>query len=157
MRAIETTSAELGADVALGLGCVGNVESAVDLAGCARDLVARARHSAYLAALPATLSSLLPALQAALGRGVCMVVFTTRHFDLPGARVVVSAPAKQDRRQRCAPRTILVVDGAEALVGEQLGPGRVHGCWTQSPLLVSIIEHYLLRSGQRRFLVVGRS
>ena len=158
MRTIETPPAEPGpAGAALDLGYVWPVEGDANLYARARDLIARARESAYLAALPADLSALEPALRTALGRGVRVVVFATERHDLPGARVVVSSLPKQERRQQYVPRTILVVDGAEALIGEQLGSGCVRGCWTQSPLLVSTVEHYVLRGGQRRFLIEGRS
>lgn len=157
MRRIEALTAEPGpAGTVLNLSYVWAVEGHANLTARARDLIARAQRRAYLAALPADLSALEPALRAALQRGVRVVVFTTERLDLPGARVVVSSLPKRERRQRYVPSTILVVDGAEALIGEQLGTACVRGCWTQSPLLVSIVEHHLLRGGHRRFLIEER-
>jgi hypothetical protein len=147
VAAPQTAASKISADH------VRNVTGKADLQRRARDLIARARQSAYLVALPADLSALAPALKDALGRNVRVVLFTHARFDLPGARVVVSPQLGDGDRRQVLPSIALVVDGAEALVGEQVGPQDMRGCWTQSRLLVSMIERHVLRGGQHRFLV----
>jgi sugar-specific transcriptional regulator TrmB len=144
-------------DTAIDAEYVRNVTGSTDLYERARDLIASARQSAYLAALPADLSALASALRGALGRNVRVVLFTRARFDLPGARVIVSPQLRDGNRRQVLPIIALVVDGAEALVGEQVGPEGMRGCWTQSRLLVSMIEHYLLQGGRHRFLVAEQS
>ncbi len=133
---------------------VWNVEGEANILARAIGMIRAARVRVLLAALPATVTALRPALEDAIGRDVQVVVYTTSHITLPGGRVIVTpVPADElDRLNRLG--LILIRDGQEALIGEWLEVGRTQASWTRSLTLVSIAEQHLVRGGRRRFLLL---
>ena len=122
----------------------------------AETLIGQARRRIFVGALPATLECLRPALGLALDRGVQVVVYTTHHIELVGARVIVTPCPEPDLQEIGGDGLILVRDGQEALIGEWLATQRAQASWTRCPTLVSITEQHLVRGGRRRFPLLGR-
>jgi sugar-specific transcriptional regulator TrmB len=122
---------------------VWNLEGHDNVMSKATEMIGQATTRIYLALLPATLATLLPALDQAIDRGVRVRIYTTGDFDLPGARVVVAPLSEEALTQTGGLGLILVVDGQEVLVGEWLTATHARASWTSSPLLVFIAEHHL--------------
>lgn len=125
------------------LDYVWNIEGGENILAKAREMIAQARSRVHLALPPDTFPALRPALEAAIGRGVRVVVYTTGELDLPGGRVVVAHVSEETLGQARGLGLILVVDGEEVLIGEWLTANRARASWTRSPLLVFIAEHHL--------------
>jgi len=122
---------------------VWNIEGRENIMAKAEEMIRQATARICLALLPATFLDLKPALEGAIRRGVRVVIYTTDDLDLPGGQVVI-APVFEDARDRVEGlMLILVIDGEEVLVGEQLTPTQARASWTSSPLLVFIAEHHL--------------
>ncbi len=122
---------------------VWNIEGHDNIMGKALEMIGQASTQIYLAILPATLPALQPALQDAIGRGVRVVVYTTDAAGVRGGQVVVARVFEETLGQARGLRLLLVVDGAEVLIGEWLTAHRARASWTSSPLLVFIAEHHL--------------
>jgi sugar-specific transcriptional regulator TrmB len=122
---------------------VWNIEGNENIMAKAIEMISQARSRIYLALLPATFQALRPTLEEAIGRGVRVVLYTTSELDLPGARVVVAHVSEETLGQARGLGLILVIDGAEVLVGEWLTATQARASWTSSPLLVFIAEHHL--------------
>ena len=109
----------------------------------AREMLAQARERAYLALLPETCEELRTDLADAVSRGVQVVLYSPQALDFPGVQAVC-APAQSAGLPRAEMLgLILVVDGEEALIAEDLGAPEARASWTSSPLLVFIAEHHL--------------
>jgi sugar-specific transcriptional regulator TrmB len=122
---------------------VWNIEGRENIMAKAEEMTRQAKTRICLALLPATFPDLKPALEGAIRRGVRVVIYTTDDLDLPGGQVVI-APVFEDARDRVEGlMLILVIDGEEVLVGEQLTATQAQASWTSSPLLVFIAEHHL--------------
>lgn len=122
---------------------VWNIEGHDNIMGKAMEMIGQATTQIYLALLPDTLPALQPALQDAIDRGVRVVVYTTDEAEVPGGQVVVARVFDETLGQARGLRLLLVVDGAEVLIGEWLAAHRARASWTSSPLLVFIAEHHL--------------
>jgi sugar-specific transcriptional regulator TrmB len=122
---------------------VWNLEGKENIVGKAMEMIGQAKARIYLALLPATFPTLLPALREAIGRGVRVVVYTTSDRELPGGRKVVAPLSEEALTQVGGLGLILVVDGQEVLIGEWLAETQARASWTSSPLLVFIAEHHL--------------
>jgi len=125
------------------LDYVWNIEGQENILARAREMIVRAVKSIYLSILPDTFSDLRPALEAAVERGVRVVVYTTGDLDLPGGRVVVTPLSEEALGQAGGLGLILVVDGAEVLIGEWVSRTQARASWTRSPLFVFVAEHHL--------------
>ena len=132
---------------------VWNIEGEANILARAETMIHRATKRIYVGALPATIEAMRAAFESATERGVQVVVYTTRHLDLLGARVIVTPCPKAELERMNRVGLILVKDGQEALIGEWLAPRRAQASWTQAPTLVSIAEQHLVRGGRRRFVV----
>jgi HTH-type transcriptional regulator, sugar sensing transcriptional regulator len=122
---------------------VWNIEGEDNILAKAREAIGQARLRVHVALVPSTLSELRRALEAAIGRGVRVALYTTTGVDLPGAQVVVASMPEETRGQAAQLGLILVVDGEEVLIGEWLTTPQARASWTRSPLLVFIAEHHL--------------
>lgn len=122
---------------------VWNVEGDENIMARAREMIDRAQESVYLALLPTTFPPLQPNLEAAVARGVRVVLYTTGDLNLSGGRVIVAHTSEKTLRQARGLGLILAIDGAEVLVGEWLTATHARASWTSSPLLVFIAEHHL--------------
>jgi sugar-specific transcriptional regulator TrmB len=122
---------------------VWNIEGHDNIIARAREMVAQAGERVYLALLPDTFPALQAELVRAIERGVRVVVYTTAHVDLPGARVVVAHVSEETLGRARGLGLILVVDGEEVLIGEWLSRSQARASWTSSPLLVFVAEHHL--------------
>jgi sugar-specific transcriptional regulator TrmB len=125
------------------LAYVWNIEGYDNVMAKAREMVRDARERVYMAVLPSTFPSLKPALEAAVARGVRVVVYSSRSLDLSGGRVVVASMSEEHLKRAEGLGLVLVVDGDEVLVGERLTASRARSSWTRSPLFVLIAEHHL--------------
>jgi len=76
---------------------VWNIEGEDNILAKAREAIGQARLRVHVALVPATLSELRRALEAAIGRGVRVVIYTTTAVDLPGAQVVVGSMPEETR------------------------------------------------------------
>ena len=122
---------------------VWNIEGPENVMAKAEEMIRQAKTRIYLALLPATFSDLQPALEKAIRRRVKVVIYTTGDLTLPDAQVVV-APVFEDAYDRVEGlMLILVIDGEEVLIGEQMTATQARASWTSSPLLVFIAEHHL--------------
>jgi sugar-specific transcriptional regulator TrmB len=122
---------------------VWNIEGHDNIVGKAIEMIEQARQRVYLALLPATFSSLQPALEVAIRRGVRVVIYTTGELPITGCQVVVASVSGETLNQARGLGLILVIDTAEVLVGEWLTATQARASWTSSPLLVFIAEHHL--------------
>jgi sugar-specific transcriptional regulator TrmB len=122
---------------------VWNIEGHDNVVAKAVEMLSQARTRAYLALLPSTFTTLRAALEAAIERGVLVVLYTTSELDLPGSRVVVLPTPEQALGQARGLGLVLVVDGEEVLIGEWLTATEARASWTSSPLLVFVAEHHL--------------
>jgi len=122
---------------------VWNLEGHENIIAKATEMINQAASRVYLALLPVTFPTLRPALEAAVRRGVRVVIYTTGDVALPGGRVVVASLSQEALTQSEGLGLILVIDGQEVLVGEWLTESQARASWTSSPLLVFIAEHHL--------------
>ncbi len=125
------------------LDYVWNIEGIDNILGRAAEMIDQARKQIYLALLPVTFAALRPALQRAVSRGVRTVLYTTAELDLPGAEIAVAHVSEETLGQASGLGIILVIDGAEVLIGERLSGTNARASWTGSSLLVFIAEHHL--------------
>jgi len=125
------------------LDYVWNIEGSDNIMAKAVEMIEQAAERTYVALLPATFHTLKPALLEAIARGVRVVVYTTSEVDLVGGRVIVVATPEQALGQAVGLGLILVIDGEEVLIGEQLTASEARASWTSSPLLVFVAEHHL--------------
>lgn len=109
----------------------------------AREMLARARERVYLALLPETCEELRTDLANAGARGVQVVLYSPQALDLPGVQAVCTPIQSGSLPHAKTLGLILVVDGEEALIAEDLGSPEARASWTSSPLLVFIAEHHL--------------
>jgi sugar-specific transcriptional regulator TrmB len=122
---------------------VWNLEGHENIMSKAMEVIGQAETRIYLALLPATFPTLLPALEEAIRRGVRVALYTTSDLDLPGGQVIVAPLSEEALTQVGGLGLILVVDGQEVLVAEWLTETQARASWTSSPLLVFIAEHHL--------------
>ncbi len=122
---------------------VWNLEGHENIMGKAMEMIGQAENCIYLALMPATFPTLLPALEAAIRQEVRVVVYTTSDLDLAGGQVVVAPLSEEALTQVGGFGLILVVDGQEVLIAEWLSETHARASWTSSPLLVVIAEHHL--------------
>jgi len=122
---------------------VWNIEGLDNVMTKARQMIAEAQDSIYMAVLPTTFPDLETALRKAIDRDVRAVVYSSQAVDLPGGRVVVASTSEEHLRTAEGLGLVLVVDGDEVLIGEHLTEGLAQGSWTRSPLFVLIAEHHL--------------
>jgi sugar-specific transcriptional regulator TrmB len=122
---------------------VWNIEGQDNVMGKAREMIKHAEESVYMAVLPSTFPPLKPVLTEAAGRGVRVVVYSSRDLDLSGGRMVVASMSEEHLRTVEGLGLVLVVDGDEVLVGERLAGSQARSSWTRSPLFVLIAEHHL--------------
>jgi sugar-specific transcriptional regulator TrmB len=122
---------------------VWNIEGHENIMVRAAEMIGQAEKRVYLALLPATFPTLLPALEGAIHRGVQVVIYTPSELDLPGGQVVAAPLSEEALTQVGGLGLILVIDGQEVLVGEWLTETQARASWTSSPLLVFIAEHHL--------------
>jgi len=132
---------------------VWTIEGEANILARAAAMIGQATKRIYMGALPATLEAVRPALEPAIERAVQVVIYTTSHIDLPGARVIVTPCPDAGLQHLNGAGMILVRDGQEALIGEWLAPSRAQASWTRGPTLVSIVEQHLVRGGRRRFVI----
>ncbi len=125
------------------LDYVWNIEGSDNIMAKAVEMIEQAAERAYVALLPATFQILEAALLEAIAPGVRVVVFTTSEVDLAGGHVIVVATPEQALGQAVGLGLILVIDGQEVLIGEQLTASDARASWTSSPLLVFVAEHHL--------------
>jgi HTH-type transcriptional regulator, sugar sensing transcriptional regulator len=130
-------------DSASDLEYVWSIEGHDHVMSKAEEMIGQAGRRIYLSLLPATYPALEPALRAAVGRGVQVVVYSTGGLDLPGGRVIAN-PVPEITRERVGGLwLVLVVDGKEVLIGELLTENQARASWTGSPLFVFVAEHHL--------------
>lgn len=125
------------------LDYVWNIEGRDSILARAQEMINRAERSVYVSILPDTFAHVRSALQEAIERGVRVVVYTTGDLDLPGGRVVATPLSEEVLGQAGGLGLLLVVDGAEVLIGEWISPEMARASWTRSPLFVFIAEHHL--------------
>jgi sugar-specific transcriptional regulator TrmB len=125
------------------LDYVWNIEGHENIMAKAEEMIGRARERICLSLLPETFSSLQITLIQAIGRGVRVVVYSTRKLDLPGGRVVVAPSPGEAQDQVEGLWLILAIDGQEVLIGEMLTENRARASWTGSPLFVFVTEHHM--------------
>jgi sugar-specific transcriptional regulator TrmB len=122
---------------------VWNIEGHENIMAKVEEMISQAKRRIYISLLPATLTSLRPALAAAIERGVRVVVYSTERLDLPGGRVIAT-PVPEAAHERVEGLwLVLVIDGAEVLIGELLTENQARASWTGSPLFVFVTEHHL--------------
>jgi Cd2+/Zn2+-exporting ATPase len=122
---------------------VWNIEGHENIMARAAEMMGQAEKRVYLALLPATFPTLLPALEDAIRRGVQVVIYAPSKLDLPGGQVVAAPLSEEALTQVGGLGLILVIDGQEVLIGEWLTETQARASWTSSPLLVFIAEHHL--------------
>lgn len=125
------------------LDYVWNIDGAENVIARATEMIDQAQRQVYLALLPQSFDALRSSLVAAIGRGVRTVVYTTAQLELPGGEVAVAHVSEETLAQANGLGLILVVDGAEVLIGERLSGADARASWTGSSLLVFIAEHHL--------------
>ena len=141
IRSLEDELSDL--DSTSDLDYVWNIEGHENVMAKARAMIEQATDRIYLSLLPATFASLRPFLLRAIARRVQTVVYSTAELDLPGGRVI-AAPTPDEVQDRVEGLwLVLVVDGAEVLIGELLTENQARASWTGSPLFVFIAEHHL--------------
>jgi sugar-specific transcriptional regulator TrmB len=132
-----------GLDAASDLDYVWNIEGHENIMAKARDMINQARSRMYVSLLPATFPTLRPELEAAAGRGVQVVVYSTEPIDLPSGHVI-STPVPQEVNERVEGLwLVLVIDGEQVLIGELLNENQARASWTGSPLFVFVAEHHM--------------
>jgi Cd2+/Zn2+-exporting ATPase len=122
---------------------VWNIDGYENVMTRAKEMIGQAEQSVYLAVLPTTFPPLRKALEAAIERGIRVVVYSSGALDLSGGRVVMASMSEEYLKDTKGLGLILVVDGEEVLVGEQLDTAQARSSWTRSPLFVLIAEHHL--------------
>lgn len=122
---------------------VWNLEGHENIMGKATEMIRQAERRIYLALMPDTLPTLLPALAGSIRRGVRVTIYTMGELDLPGAEVIAARLSEKALTQVGGLGLILVVDGQEVLIAEWLTATQARASWTSSPLLVFIAEHHL--------------
>ena len=125
------------------LDYVWNIEGVENVLARAIEMIDQAQKQIYLALLPVTYDALRPALERAVARGVRTVLYTTAELDLPGGEVAVAHVSEETLGRASGLGIILVIDGAEVLIGERLSGSNARASWTGSSLLVFIAEHHL--------------
>ena len=132
-----------GLDSASDLEYVWNIDGHENIMAKAQAMIAQATGRIYLSLLPETFAALRPALVRAIDREVQVVVYSTAALDLPGGRVI-AAPTPDEVHDRVEGLwLVLVIDGAEVLIGELLNENQARASWTGSPLFVFVAEHHL--------------
>lgn len=122
---------------------VWNIDGYENVMAKAEEMIDQAEASIYLAVLPSTFPPLKASLEAAVARGVRVVVYSSACLDLPGARWVTASMSEEHLKGADGLGLILVIDGEEVLIGERLGTAQARSSWTRSPLFVLIAEHHL--------------
>lgn len=122
---------------------VWNIEGRDNVIAKAREMIGQAESRIYLALVPEMCQELQPALEEAIKRGARVRLYTTGKVDIAGCRVVVAHVSEETLGQARGLGLILVIDGAEVLIGEWLARDQARASWTSSPLLVFIAEHHL--------------
>jgi len=122
---------------------VWNIEGGENILSRAREMIESAEQQVHIGLLPATLPSLAPALQRTAQRGVDVIVNTTAPVDLEGVRVIATPLVLDDVGQLGTQGLMLTVDGAQALVSQQLDAPNARAAWTANPLLAFVVEQHM--------------
>jgi Cd2+/Zn2+-exporting ATPase len=109
----------------------------------ARAMIQAAQVRIHVGLLPVTFPDLEASLVEAAGRGVQVRINTVGLLDFPAGRVAVTPLAMDDVGQFGTPGMMLVRDGEELLVCEELSAPSAHASWTRSPLLVFLAEQHM--------------
>jgi sugar-specific transcriptional regulator TrmB len=109
----------------------------------ARAMIQAAQGRIHVGLLPVTFPDLEALLTEASIRGVQVRINTTGQLDFPAGRVAVTPLAMDDVGQFGTPGMILVRDGEELLICEELSAPGAHASWTRSPLLAFLAEHHM--------------
>lgn len=141
---ITSLQADLAAlSAASDLEYVWNIEGEENILAKAREAIGGAQAHVHLALIPAAFPGLQRSLAEAIQRGVRVVIYAASALNLPGAQIVVASMPEEARDRPTGQGLILVVDGGEVLIGEQLTTDQARASWTRSPILVFIVEHHL--------------
>ncbi len=122
---------------------VWNIEGYENILAKAEEMIGQAREIIYLSLMPEVFPELEPTLQAAIARGVRVVVYATSAPPLPGAQVIASLPSEEAVSRVEGLGLILVVDEQEVLISEFLTGVQARASWTGNSLFVFIAEHHL--------------
>ncbi len=113
----------------------------------ARAMIQAAQSRIHIGLLPATFPDLEASLAEAAGRGIQVRINTVGRLDFPAGQVAVTPLAMDDVGQFGTPGMMLVRDGEELLICEELSAPGAHASWTRSPLLVFLAEQHMRLDG----------
>jgi sugar-specific transcriptional regulator TrmB len=122
---------------------VWNIEGHENIWAKAEEMIGQAQEIVYLSLMPEAFRELEPALQAAIARGVRVVIYTAGDLELPGAQVIASPPSEEAVSRVEGLGLILVIDEQEVLISEWLTGIQARASWTGNSLFVFIAEHHL--------------
>jgi Cd2+/Zn2+-exporting ATPase len=122
---------------------VWNLEGNENILTKAEEMIHQSSDRIYLAITPSMFPTLQENLESAAARGVSVVIYTTTQLDIACCRVIVAHVSEETLEQAHGLALILVVDGAEVLIGEWLTGNNAHASWTSNPLMVFLAEHHL--------------
>lgn len=125
------------------LDYVWHIEGHENIFAKAERMITQAQSRISLALVSTTFPALRIVLEAAIARGVHVVIYTTADIECSGCRVVVAHVSKDTLGQAQGLGLILVADGAQVLIAEWLAATQARASWTSSSLLVFIAEHHL--------------
>ena len=120
-----------------------NLEGNDNILTKATEMIHQASGRLYLAITPSMFPMLQEQLESAAARGVHIAIYTTAPLDITCCRVIVAHVSEETLEHSHGLALILVVDGAEVLIGEWLSGNNAHASWTSNPLMVFIAEHHL--------------
>jgi sugar-specific transcriptional regulator TrmB len=122
---------------------VWNIDGHDNIMAKAVEMIRTAKSRIYLAVLPPTFPDLRQALSEAIALGIRVVIYSSVEFDLEGSRAVVAPMEEEELKKTEGLGLVLVIDGEEVLIGENLPGAKARSSWTRSPLFVLIAEHHL--------------
>lgn len=122
---------------------VWNLEGNDNILTKASEMIHQVSNRLYLAITPSIFPLLQNQLELAAERGVNVVIYTTAPLDITCCRVIVAHVSEETLEQAHGLGLILIIDGAEVLIGEWLADRNAHASWTSNPLMVFLAEHHL--------------
>ncbi len=122
---------------------VWNIEGEENILAKAREMIDSAEVQIHIGFLPDTLSSVRASLERAVARGLRVLVNTPAPLALAGARVVVTPLVLDDVGQLGTQGLMLTIDGAQALISQQLDSFSAKAAWTANPLLAFVVEQHM--------------